>query len=202
MNVVPIILAAGASPGLGFPKAVARFGSRTALEIALANCAALAPAVVVLGSRARQVRAALPPGTRAVVNEKWRVGQLSSLLAGLALVPRGADFMLYPVDYPLLTPAIINRLVAGFAERLPRENIAAPRFRRRSGHPVIFASELRRELARAASAREVVYRDPARVKFVSVRSEAIWRDLDTAAAYRAGQRALDKRARASAVGSR
>ena len=202
MNVVPIILAAGPSPALGVPKALARFGSRTALEIALDNCAALAPAVVVLGSRARQVRAALPSGIRAVVNENWRAGQLSSLLAGIALLPRSADFMLYPVDYPLLTPAIINRLVAGFAGRVAQQKIAAPRFRLRGGHPVIFACELRDELARATSAREVVYRHPARVKFVPVRSEAIWRDLDTPAAYRAGQRAFSKPSRAAALGSR
>lgn len=202
MTVVPIILAAGASPGLGFPKALARFGDRTALEIALANCAGLAPAIVVLGSRARQVRAAVPPGARAVVNEKWRAGQLSSLLAGLTRAPRSADFMLYPVDYPLLTPAIVSRLVAGFADRQPQERIAAPRFRRRAGHPVIFAAALRDELACAASAREVVYRDPTRVKFVSIRSEAIWRDLDSPAAYRAGQKAFAGTRRAAAVGSR
>jgi CTP:molybdopterin cytidylyltransferase MocA len=101
--------------------------------------------------------------------------------------------MLYPVDYPLLTPATIARLVHGFAEREAGQSIVAPVSRRRSGHPVLFASELRRELAAAETAREVVYRDAARVKFVSVRTEAIWQDLDSPAAYRARQRSFARR---------
>lgn len=189
MKVVPIILAAGAPAGLGVPTPLATFGERTALQIALDNCASLAPAIVVLGSRARQIQTAIPRGTRAVLNPRWREGQLSSLLAGLELVPRGRDFMLYPVDYPLLTPAIIARLTDGFLARAPEHKIAAPRFRGRSGHPVVFAAELRRELAAATSARDVVYRDPARIKFVPIRNEAIWRDLDSPAAYRARVRA-------------
>lgn len=182
--IYPIILAAGPSP-LTCPKALARFGDRTALEIALHNVAALAPPIVVLGSGAAEVRERVPAGVGWIANRNWRKGQLTSLLAGLAEAPRSADFMLYPVDYPLLTAALVARLVEGFAARSAAQSIAVPVFRGRGGHPVIFSGEVRTELERAASAREVVYRDPARVKRVAVRSEAIWQDLDTPAAYRA-----------------
>ena len=187
----PIILAAGPSRGFATPKALARFGGRTALDIALDNVAALAPAVVVLGSQAAEVRSAIPPGVHFVINKDWRRGQLASLLAGLAEIPRAADFMLYPVDYPLLTPALIGRLVEGFAARSDAQVIALPTFRGRGGHPVIFSARIRRELEQAATAREVVYREPARVKRVAVRSEAIWQDLDTPAAYRERLRAFN-----------
>ena len=181
MSVVPIILAAGASPRLGFPKALARCGGRTAIEIALENCSALAAPVLVLGSDAEQVRAALPSGACIVVNQEWRAGQLSSLLAGLEQVPAASDFMLYLVDYPLLTPAVMAQIVEGFEQRAPEQSIAAPIFRRRGGHPVIFAAQLRCELQRAGSARDVVYRDAARVKYVPVGTDAIWRDLESIA---------------------
>jgi CTP:molybdopterin cytidylyltransferase MocA len=49
---------------------------------------------------------------------------------------------------------------------------------------VIFAPSLRRELEAASTAREVVYRDKRRIRFVRVRTEAIWLDIDTPAAYR------------------
>ncbi|HSA92240.1 MAG TPA: nucleotidyltransferase family protein [Terriglobales bacterium] len=180
----PIILAAGRSSRLGFPKATARFGDRTAIEIAVENCAGLAPPIVVLGYDAARLRKAVPRTASVEVNRRWRRGQTTSLLAGLRRVPRDADFMLYPLDFPLLTPAVVRRLVAGFRRRNKAQAIAAPSFRRRAGHPVIFAAKVRKELETADSAREVVYRDLSRIRFVPVRTSAIWLDFDTPAAYR------------------
>jgi FO synthase len=192
-TIVPIILAAGPSD-LGVPKALARFGRRTALEIAVENCAALEAPVVVLGSDAERVRAFVPPGTRVVVNANWRAGQMSSLQTALAEIAPGADFMLYPVDYPLLTRTVIEKLAAAFRARSSGQAIALPQCKNRSGHPVIFASELRAEFEQAQTARDIVYRDAARVRLVPVATQAIWRDLDSPAAYRARVREYEKRA--------
>jgi molybdenum cofactor cytidylyltransferase len=178
--IVPVILAAGASKRLGFPKALARFGEKTALQIAVENCRSLARPIVVLGAEARRIRPHVPKRCRIVVNRSWRRGQLSSLLAGMKRVPLNASVMLYPVDYPLLTRATIDRL----ARAVGRKPIVVPSFRRRGGHPVIFAPSIRRELEQAETAREVVYRDLKRIRFVIVRSAAIWLDIDTPAAYR------------------
>ncbi|HXE89967.1 MAG TPA: nucleotidyltransferase family protein [Terriglobales bacterium] len=180
----PIILAAGRSSRLGFPKATARFGDRTAAEIAVENCAGLARPIVVLGYDAARLRSAVPRAARVVVNRRWRQGQTTSLLAGLRRVPRNADFMLYPVDFPLLTPKVVRRLVAEFRRRSKAQVIAAPSFRHRAGHPVIFAAKLRQEFEQAESARDVVYRDLSRIRFVAVRTPAIWLDFDTLASYR------------------
>lgn len=92
--------------------------------------------------------------------------------------------MIYAVDYPLLTAAVVRRLVKAFETRLAHQSIVLPRFRGRAGHPVIFGPELRGELAQAESARAVIYRDRARVKFVTVRDSSITKDFDTPAAYR------------------
>ncbi len=183
-KIVPIILAAGPST-LGVPKALAKFGNRTALDIAVANCAGLEPPVVVLGSEAERVRDLVPAGVRVIVNKNWRSGQMPSLRAALAGIAPEDDFMLYPVDYPLLTREIIGTLVAAFHRRSSRQTIALPKCQQRSGHPVVFASDIRGEFAHAQTAREIVYRSRARVRFVRIASHAIFRDLDTPAAYRA-----------------
>lgn len=194
-NIVPIILAAGESTHLGFPQPLAQFGELTALEVALANCAGLQTPMVVLGHQAATVSPVIPQGVRVVVNRQWRFGQLGSLLAGMRHVPHEASFMLYPVDYPLLTAAAIFRLVDGFRERLKQHMIAVPTFRRRQGHPVIFAPEMRQELAVAQTAREVVGREKRRVKLVAVGTPAIWQGFDTLAAYRRRLREYGRRLR-------
>ena len=181
--IVPIILAAGKPRRLEFPQALARFGRRTALEIALRNCRGLGRPVVVVGYCAARVRMATSRDVRIVVHRGWQAGQLSSLRAGLRKVPSEAAFMLYPVDYPRLTPSEIRSLVEKFRSKRNDQTIVFPVYRGRSGHPVIFSAEMRRELGRAQSAREVVKKDPRRVKMVQVRTAAIWQDFNTPSSY-------------------
>jgi molybdenum cofactor cytidylyltransferase len=186
LAIYPILLAAGDSAALGFPKAIARFYGRTALQIAVDNCsscAGLASPLVVLGSDAGQMRRFVPPGVRVVVNRRWRSGQLSSVLAGLRCVPSSAAFMLYPVDHPMLTRAVMLRLVRAFATRCEGQTIVVPRHQDRSGHPVIFAAELRSELQRARTAREVTYRDKQRVKYRNAGTAAIYLDFNSPKDY-------------------
>ncbi|HJY86317.1 MAG TPA: nucleotidyltransferase family protein [Candidatus Acidoferrales bacterium] len=182
--IVPIILAAGDRSGQVLPKPLARFGERTALEIALENCTGLARPIVVLGHQAKRVRPVIPPSVRVVVHPGWRSGQLSSLRAGLRRVPEDSPFLLYPVDYPLLTPSVIRRLVNAFGRRSAQHKIVVPTFHGRGGHPVIFSPAVRGELTRARTAREVVRKDDGRVKFVPVETAAIEKDFDTPASYR------------------
>lgn len=183
-KLFPIILAAGSSRRLGFPKALGKFGGRTALSIAIQNCAGLGRPIVVLGHAAKQILPAVLRGVRVVVHRGWQAGQLSSLRAGLKLVPRSSPFLLYPVDYPLLTRVLVRRLVAVFLRRRAGEEIVLPVNRRRRGHPVIFSHATRSEFTKAGSAREVVEKDRVRVREVQVHTAAIWKDFDTPNAYR------------------
>ncbi len=182
-NLYPILLAAGPSPRLGYPKRLSDFGGKKAIEIAVENCAGLRNPIVVLGYRASALRARVPRGVRIVINRKWRLGQLSSLLVGLRRVPRNAAFMLYPVDHVFLTPQLIRRLVRAFLTKRQRQTVVMPRCGGRAGHPVIFSAVMRQELRHARTAREVVYRERQRIRYVSVKTPAIWKDFDTPAEY-------------------
>ena len=189
-RIFPIILAAGGPGTLGFAKPLARFGEKTAVEIAIENCAGLEPPIVVLGYHAASVRKSLPTDIRFLVNRDWRKGQLTSLLAGFRGVPRGAAFLLYPVDQPMLTRKLVARLVRAFNARRPDQKIAMPRVGARAGHPILCDGCLRRELLAARTAREVVYRDKSRIRYLSVRDKAIWTDFDSPASYRRCLRAF------------
>lgn len=191
-RIAAIILAAGPSRSLRFPKALAPFAGKTALEIALKNCSELKPVIVVLGCDAARVSRAVPSGVRVVLNRHWRKGQLSSLLAALRRVPRDAAILVYPVDHPLLTRGLVRTLCRAFARRSARHKIVLPIFSGRAGHPTIFAPEIRKELQRARTAREVVYRDLRRVKFVKVESSEIWGDISDQASYYRCLREIEK----------
>ena len=194
-KVVPILLAAGPSGPLPFPKALAKFGAKTALQIAIENCAGYGRPILVLGCHASRIRAAVPAAIRVLINRNWRAGQLSSLLAALRLVPRGASILVYPVDHPLLTRAVVRRLCRAATGRASAGKIVLPTFRGRVGHPVIFAPEIRQELEAASTAREVVYRDLRRATLVKVKCPGIWLDFNSPASYRRCQRDYAKQSK-------
>jgi CTP:molybdopterin cytidylyltransferase MocA len=177
-NIYPVILAAGHSvPGLFAGRGSARGAEMpNPFEIAAANCAGLRTPVIVLGYEAVLLARYVPRQTHVAINPNWGAGQISSLLAGLRRVPRGAAFMIYPVDLVFLKPALVQRLVQAFVHRPRGCEIMMPRYRGRTGHPVIFSGRLRDELRRAATARDVVYRVPRRLGYVPVRSTAIWKE--------------------------
>jgi len=183
-KIVPIILAAGSSRNLGMPKALAQFGAKTALHLAVENCRGFERPIVVLGCDARRMRPAVPREARVVVNRRWREGQLSSLLCALTRVPRSAAALIYPVDHPLLEKRIVKQLVREFRRRNAPQEIVMPRHGRKYGHPIVISAELRNELSRAETTREVVYRNPERIRVLQVDTSAIYEDFDTPETYR------------------
>jgi molybdenum cofactor cytidylyltransferase len=178
-KIFPILLAAGSSRSLPFPKALAPFGNKTALEIALSNCEGLEQPIVVLGAHATEIRKQIPADVFCVVNRAWRRGQLSSLLAGLRHVPDNAAFLVYPADLPMISPGIIQRLASAFHRSSIHPCIVMPRFREHLGHPAVLSASLRDELKHAKTAREVVYRDERRIVTIPARSDVLWTDFDT-----------------------
>jgi CTP:molybdopterin cytidylyltransferase MocA len=182
-TIVPIILAAGSSEHLPFPKPLAVFGGKTALAIAVENCEGLEIPLVVLGCDAKRVRPAVPDKARVILNPAWRQGQLSSLLKALEHVPPKAAFLIYPVDHPLLRKNTIRQLVRAFRARKSQQHIAVPRHKRVDGHPVIISTALRKEFLQTKTAREVVYRDPKRIRVFDAHTDAILDDFDDPRSY-------------------
>src|SRR5258705_3738004 len=140
-TIVPIILAAGASTRMRRPKALCDFDGRTCLELVLRACraAALGTPIVVLGFHADEVRAsASSANATCVTNRRADRGQPSSLKTGLAAAPSGARaFLLYPVDFPLVTAADLERLASAWRARRGAR-IVVPSHGHRRGHPVLF----------------------------------------------------------------
>jgi CTP:molybdopterin cytidylyltransferase MocA len=189
-----IILAAGESTRMGRPKALleTRDGRPFVAAVVRAFAAAAVTEVVIVTGRDHAgitdaiARDAPPVAPRLIRNPDPSRGQLSSLWVGMeAALARPADGLLVTlVDVPLLSPAVIARVVEAW--RTSRAPVVRPAIGGRHGHPVVFDAAVFEELRRApldAGAKSVVRAHAAEVLDVPVADEGCLIDVDTPAEY-------------------
>jgi CTP:molybdopterin cytidylyltransferase MocA len=203
-EVVPLILAAGASTRMGRPKAALPFGDTTALGLVLRACAAtgLGRALVVAGAAPDDVRAAVPAGeaVQLVDNPRWAAGRTTSIQAGLAALPADAHaFLLWPVDVCLPGADVVRALLAARADE-PSRLGWIPSHAGRRGHPALFARAVAPRLLALGPdepARDVVraLADEGRVCHVPVDDPFVLRDMDTPEEHAAFVREWEVRVR-------
>jgi nicotine blue oxidoreductase len=138
-----ILLAAGASSRMGRPKALLPIGGRPAVEtiVATLRSGGVDDVVVVIGRHAVEIRAeANLRNARVVENRQWASGRTSSIQAGLAALPRDAEWTLLAlVDMPLVRPETVRTLLAA-----PRDDadVVVPFHGGRRGHPILLRRTL------------------------------------------------------------
>jgi molybdenum cofactor cytidylyltransferase len=189
-----VILAAGESRRMGFPKALLRYRDETFLDTLIGLFAARCqPVIVVLGAHIEGIRAGtLRPATFAI-NADYQRGQTSSMQCGLRAVPAEAESVLFTlVDHPAVAPATLDALLAGQVHlpgqpvRAPRPLVRVPRHGGLRGHPIWFSRELIAEflgLPENGAARDIVRSHAAQTEFLDVDDAGILADIDDAAAY-------------------
>jgi molybdenum cofactor cytidylyltransferase len=152
MAIPGIILAAGASHRFGQNKLLIPLGGHAVLYHALqaALTAPLDPVILVLGYESDKALQALEelrgsPKLRVLKNSHWAQGRAESLKLGLAAVPAHAPGAVVLLgDMPLVTPALIARVVEAF---LRDHTLCFPIYRGLPGRPVAIPRELFGEFA-------------------------------------------------------
>ena len=179
-----IILAAGESRRMGYPKPLLKIGHRTFIEHIAETMLSVVPRlVIVLGAHRDRVRAAIPHDARIVIveNPDFARGQLSSLKVGLsAIQSHAAGALVHLGDHPMVQVETFRAIVDSY-ERAGKPIVIA-RHNGHRGHPLIFDRELFAELQSCPEeegARHVVNADPRRVAYVDSDDPGINLDLDT-----------------------
>ncbi len=190
MAVTPIILAAGRSRRMGRTKALLDLHGELCIARTLRACAeggAGAP-VVVLGHEAESIRKALPPQARSCVNLEFAAtGPAASLQCGLDLLPEDSDaFLLYPVDFPLVTGCEVEALLTRWETVRGRRRIIVPSHGMRRGHPALFHRSLLpefRELDGNAPLHQVLRAHQDEVEYVIMEHPWVLENMDTPEDY-------------------
>ena len=183
-KIAGIILAAGASSRMGKPKQLLPFGKTTLLGqvVQTARESALHELIVVLGHCADEIEQAIDlSGTKVVRNIAYSKGQSTSLIKGLETVSPVCDAALFLLgDQPLVTAAIINRLIDAF--ETSDAPIVIPYCNGKRGNPVIIARPLFHRLTSLSAdtgARALFDEFKESILNVSIPNDAILIDVDT-----------------------
>lgn len=194
--VAGLILAAGESSRMGSDKALLPYRGRTFLEtiIASLNTAGIARIVMVLGYHADSIQRAVNlEAVEVIMNRDYRLGQTSSLQAGLAGLEKlsaqsgesCAAILLCLVDHPAFEPATVSALVERFDRTAAP--VVIPTFGGRLGHPVLIAPSLfgpLLALGEGVGADTVIRACREKTELVEVPDAGILVDVDDPQAYR------------------
>jgi molybdenum cofactor cytidylyltransferase len=183
-DIAGILLAAGESRRMGYPKPLLTIRGETFLaHLAAAMLKVVTRLTIVVGAHADRVRPAIPadPRIEVVNNPDWVRGQLSSIKVAIRALPAAASgALIHLTDHPTVKAETFAAVVDGY--RQSRKPIAMARHGGRRGHPVLFDRSLFGELLDAPEdqgARAVVNADASRVVYVDVDDPGILLDLDT-----------------------
>jgi molybdenum cofactor cytidylyltransferase len=189
-QVAAIVLAAGQGTRMGGGKMTAPFRGkplvRHAHEAAAASGAR--PLLTVVGHDAEKVRTALQGvETTLLDNPDHTSGLASSLKAGIAALPdTAAGAVILLGDMPLVTSAIVNRLIAAFAGN-PMSRAVVPTVAGRRGNPILIGRNLFdavMALDGDIGARKLIDAAGDDVVEVAIDDAAVLADVDTPEALR------------------
>ena len=184
MSAAGLILAAGESRRMGFPKALLSYRNETFLDTLIGLFASRCePLVVVLGAGAEQIRARVRRPATFALNPDYALGMTTSLQCGLRALPPDAEGVLFTlVDHPSVSAATLDALLSA-----PRPLVRIPRHNGERGHPIWFSRELIPEflaIPAGGAANQVVRGHRAETEFLDLDDPGIVADIDDPEAYR------------------
>jgi molybdenum cofactor cytidylyltransferase len=188
--IAPIILAAGDSTRMGYPKALLPLGSGTFLTRILGTLqeVGLPKPVIILGRAASTIQPQIRDWPADIwINPDPGRGQLSSIRLALSrLPPEFVAGMVWPVDQPTVSGDLVRRLAELFVSS--DAQIAYPMHGGKRGHPAIFRRTLFQEFMDAPleeGPKKILWRHQSATAVLPTEELASVQDIDTPEDYKA-----------------
>jgi len=138
-DIWAIILAAGESMRMGFPKMLLTFKGKSMLENVIENVklSNVDHTLVVTGADMEKITDLVCNlDVTCCYNDKYKEGMLSSVQCGIRNLPEDFEAVLvFQGDQPLIKPAVINSVIDAF--RSSDKNIVIPLCNKERGHPLM-----------------------------------------------------------------
>jgi putative nucleotidyltransferase with HDIG domain len=184
-----IILAAGFSSRMDGFKPLLPFGTESVIErvVWLFRDAGIDTIRVVTGHKSTDLLPFLQgPGVRPVLNERYREGMFTSVVAGIRSLEdfQGAFFLL-PVDIPLVRLQTVITLMEAYGSG--KRSILYPAFRGRRGHPPLISTNYKDRIiswSGQGGLKSLLAQYDSEAEEVEVTDKLILEDMDTPEDYR------------------
>ena len=184
-SVAAILLAAGKSSRMGSCKQLLPLGEGTVIGRCLDTLvtAGVGDVVVVISEEGSDVAEAVRCcPVRVVVNPEAEGDMASSVRAGRdAVTAEPSGVVVLPCDFPLVSAGTITSLIA--EQDGSPGSIIIPCHGERRGHPLLFPRTILDELANGMILRDLVRRDPDRIRCRNVDDPGVLIDMDTPEDY-------------------
>lgn len=179
-----IVLAAGESTRMGFPKLLLQIEGKSLLQHVIDNAlqSKAGEVIVVLGAEATKLRRELEQRQVQIIeNASYKEGLSTSLKVGLqAVSPQTQAVLVLLGDQPLVSHDIIDALIDKYEES--GSIMVAPVYSGRRGNPVLFDSSLIPELTRVTGdkgGREIISKHLDQLATIDFESTIIGSDIDS-----------------------
>ena len=172
---------------MGRPKQLLPVGDRPSVVrcVETLRHAGVAEVVVVVAAGATGdavARAVTPLGATVTTNPDAGSDMAGSIRVALAAADPSASGVLVALcDHPLVAPETVSALCAEHAQH--PDAILVPVYEGRKGHPTLFPWTILNEIATLPTLRDVVRKDPARVREIDVGDEGVVLEMDTPEEY-------------------
>lgn len=148
-----IILAAGESKRMGFPKMLLPFNGLTMIETVINNVTGskIDNTIVVLGANRDLLMEKLSDySITCCYNDSYKEGMLSSVKCGFRNLPADIEAVLvFQGDQPFISPELINNVIKAYS--LSEKGIVIPVYNNRRGHPLMVGKKYRDEIEKLDS---------------------------------------------------
>lgn len=184
-EIIPIILAAGESKRMGFPKILAKIDGKCFGDIIinkLQKTHFFAKIIIVLGHNHNIIAPHFSnkKNVKIIVNQAYKDGPLSSLKCALKYIKNPVSILMWPVDHPLVKLDTLLKMLNSWKNNI--NSIIVPSYNFKRGHPVIFDKYFFDELLNAElnlGAKSILKKFPKHIIHINTNDTGIIKNINS-----------------------